>query len=697
MTNCAETTIDIERGVALLRTCFDQTRQGFLLLDQNRNILAFNEHFQTLVGYPQDVLHVGTASLALIDSAFELGYYPGLTIDEARSGWETRFISPFATEHQRTTASGKTLSLSCIPTEQNGWYIITCRDISEELNTQRALVAQNDRFDAALSNSPHGLCMFDEHNRLILCNPAYRKLYNLPEDLLRPGTALQDILAYRATINSGPRSLQTYFDVTMAAQTRGEAASTRVELQDGRTIRITHNPMPHGGYVASHEDVTAAMGSEARIRYLANHDSLTGLPNRIALRERLEDAMGDVRRGEKLAVLYLDLDAFKTVNDTLGHPVGDRVLIEVTTRLKRCLRDVDFVSRIGGDEFIVLQFGSSTAEQATVLALRLIDAVSNPYDIDGHQIVIGVCIGVAFCPAHGLTSEAVIKNADLALYRAKSGGRNTFRLFEHAMDIPVQLRRQFEIDLRAGIANEAFELYYQPLIEIETGVIKSFEALIRWKHPERGLLSPIDFIPLAEESGLIVPLGEWIIRRACLDAAAWPAEIGVAVNLSPVQFKAGNLLRVVRAALADSGLPPTRLEVEITESVLLVDNEVTAALLHEFHNVGIRIALDDFGTGYSSLSYLRSFPFDKIKIDKSFIRELGERQDCAAIVKAIADLGLALGMVITAEGVETAEQLSLVRRQGCGEAQGYLFNRPRPIADMPAMLRMDGSWRDGVS
>jgi diguanylate cyclase (GGDEF)-like protein len=533
---------------------------------------------------------------------------------------------------------------------------------------------------------PHGLCMFDAADRLILCNAAYASMYALPRALTQAGTPLSEILAYRARAGNAPKDIAAYFRETRATMSRGGVARVRIELEDGRSIQIGHNPMAAGGYVATHEDVTEAIRAEAQIQYMARHDALTGLPNRTFLRDKMEDGLARMRRGGRLAVLCLDLDDFKAVNDTLGHPKGDELLRRVSLRLEACLNDGDTAARLGGDEFVVLQEGIDKPERAGALSRRLIEAIGEPFELDGHQVVIGASVGIAFAPNDGDQVDTLLKNADMALYRAKSDGRGIYRFFEPAMDAQVKERRQLELDLRRALAMEEFELYYQPLVDAASEVITGFEALLRWRHPERGIVFPAEFVPLAEEIGLIVPLGEWVIRKACEQATSWPREVKVAVNLSCVQFKSRTLAHTVASALSRSGLSPLRLELEITESVLLAESETTLATLHQLRALGVRIAMDDFGTGYSSLSYLRSFPFDKIKIDRSFIRELDGTNDCVAIVKAVASLGHSLGMATTAEGVETAEQFRQVRAQGCTEVQGYYFSPPCPASEVVRLL-----------
>jgi diguanylate cyclase (GGDEF)-like protein/PAS domain S-box-containing protein len=437
-------------------------------------------------------------------------------------------------------------------------------------------------------------------------------------------------------------------------------------------------------------DVTERKQAEARIAHMAHHDALTGLPNRVLFHQRLDEALIRVRRQgsnpARLAVHCLDLDHFKSVNDTLGHPVGDRLLQAVAERLGQAVGDDGMVARLGGDEFAVIQTAIDGPNDAGGLASRLIKAVSAVYDIQGHEVVVGASIGIALAPGDGDAAEALLRNADMALYRAKAEGRGTSHFFEPEMDRKIQARRVLELDLRKAFANGEFELFYQPLINLATNDVSAFEALLRWRHPERGMVSPAEFIPLAEEIGLIVPLGEWVLRQACSQAATWPGDLKVAVNLSPAQFRSRGVVQAVMSALAHSRLPPQRLELEITESVLLGETDANLATLHRLRELGARISMDDFGTGYSSLSYLRSFPFDKIKIDRSFVRELVERPDCVAIIRAVAGLGASLGIATTAEGVETQEQLDRLRIEGCTEVQGFLFSPPRPASEIACLM-----------
>jgi diguanylate cyclase (GGDEF)-like protein/PAS domain S-box-containing protein len=434
-------------------------------------------------------------------------------------------------------------------------------------------------------------------------------------------------------------------------------------------------------------DITERKRAEARLAFMAQHDGLTALPNRIMLRQRLDESLALTRRsGEKVAVLFVDLDGFKGINDTLGHAVGDKLLKCVTKRLRSSVREEDAVARLGSDEFAIVQAGAGRPEDVAVLAKRLIDAIGEPYRLDGHTVLSSASIGIAMAPGDGDDAEKLLKNADMALSRAKSEGHATFSFFEAEMDARAQSRRLIEIDLRAAIEADALVPHYQPLIDLRSGRITGAEALVRWPHPVRGMISPAEFIPVAEENGLINVIGALMLRRACTDAARWPSEVSVAVNLSPLQFRTGNLLSIAMDALRQSGLPPKRLQLEITETLLLEKSDQVLATLHALRALGVRISMDDFGTGYSSLSYLRSFPFDKIKIDRSFVRDLDSNRDAQAIMRAIISLGTGLGVTITAEGVETEAELSYLRAEGCHEGQGFLFSRARPNAEIARLL-----------
>ena len=544
----------------------------------------------------------------------------------------------------------------------------------------RPIVELVEQFDAALANMQHGLVMVDQQDRLILCNAAYQTMYNLPPRLTSPGTPLQLILQSAAARGMAPAS-----SASPTTAECGDHETSWVELQDGRTLDITCNAIPSGGYVATYQDRTDAIRAQKQIKHLASHDPLTGLPNRARLKVRMQEVLNSLPLGTQLAVFCLDLDQFKAVNDTLGHMVGDLLLQGVTSRLLGCLSGVDMLSRLGGDEFVVLAHVASP-DAATALAKQMIAAVAQPFELDGHHVVVGLSIGISLAAADS-DADMLIKNADTALYRAKAERRGTARFFEPEMNTRLQNRRRLEMALRQALSNNEFDLEYQPLFDTRTETIVSVEALLRWRHPERGTISPMEFIPLAEEMGLIVAIGEWVIRRACTDAVGLPKGVKVAVNLSPMQIKSPTITHTIVAALAQSGLTPGRLEVEITESVLLDASASTIETLHQLRGLGVLIALDDFGTGYSSLSYLQSFPFDKIKIDKSFIQGLDRNAGAVAIIRAVTQLAFSLGMTTTAEGVETEAQLEIVRQQGCSEVQGYLFSKPCAMTAIKAMTQ----------
>jgi diguanylate cyclase (GGDEF)-like protein/PAS domain S-box-containing protein len=446
------------------------------------------------------------------------------------------------------------------------------------------------------------------------------------------------------------------------------------------------------GYLVAIVDITERRKAEARIAYMAHHDGLTNLANRELYQERLKQALEGAAAGKKrVAVLCVDLDLFKNVNDSLGHPIGDRLLRLVADRLRSQVRGNNLAARLGGDEFAIILASDVSPNEASDFAAHLIKILSASYEIDGHEVVIGASVGIAMSPGDGNTSEELLRNADLALYRAKEDGGGVHRFFEREMDRQAQKRRDMELDLRRAYANGEFELHYQPLVDIASDRISGFESLLRWRHPEKGMISPAEFIPVAEDIGLIVPVGEWVLREACNEAVKWPAEVKVAVNLSPVQFRSRNLVQVVISALAQSGLSPKRLELEITETVFLAETEANLAILHQLRELGVSISMDDFGTGYSSLSYLRSFPFDKIKIDRSFVKDLAKRSDCVAIVRAISGLGRSLNITTTAEGVETIDQLDWLRAEGCNEVQGFLFSPARPAAEVEKLLSRFGA------
>lgn len=550
-------------------------------------------------------------------------------------------------------------------------------DITALKEREAELQSTNECFDAALNNMSQGLCLFDEQNRLRVANPQFAEMYGLDTALLRPGTL------YSAILNAKARRGYINADAAAAHAALGASGTTGVflhQLDDGRSISIYHEPLAGGGWVRTYEDVSERRRAEAQVAYLARHDATTGLPNRHVLAERIEHAAATLSRmpGHGFAVLAVGLHDFRGVSDLFGYAAAEIVLKSAAERLSGAVRESDLVVRLDADEFIVLQADVQSPDDAGELAGRLLDALAVPYRIEGREQAIDVSLGIAMAPIDGVACDALLRHADLALSRAKTDGRSTFRYFESDMDGRLRARRQMQQDLKHALAREEFELYYQPCVDVTANRVCGVEALLRWHHPERGMVSPADFIPVAEATGLIVEIGAWVLHQACREAAGWPTPVRVAVNVSPLQFSSPALVARVASALTQSGLPAARLELEVTESVLMGDDGATLATLQQLRTMGARVAMDDFGTGYSSLSTLRSFPFDKIKVDQSFVRALGADPGAAAIIRAIVGLGSTLGMRTTVEGVETPEQLDVVIRAGANEIQGYYFSRPVP-------------------
>ena len=506
--------------------------------------------------------------------------------------------------------------------------------------------------------------------------------------LLKIGTPHQAIIADRIShgILKGETSDSAAREkIASLNQLPKDTASSRVdEFSDGRFILVTRQPMADGGWLATHEDITERRRAEAEIVHLARHDALTGLANRAEFNAKLEEASKRLKRnGGAVTVMMIDLDRFKAVNDTLGHPAGDQLLVEVGQRLQSTIRETDVLARLGGDEFAIIQEGGPNQHEAAIaLALRIIDAISQPFDLNGNRANLGTSIGIVLAPEHETDPEGLLKRADLALYDAKANGRNDYRFFQNELLEVADTQRTAEIELRDAIERQEFELHYQPVVDAKTRTLCGVEALVRWRHPAKGLIGPDKFVPLAESTGLIVPLGEWILRRACADAASWPAHVKLAINISAIQFKKDDLFEVILSTLVETGLTPGRLELEITETSLLENQEAHLTTIRQLKNLGISMALDDFGTGYSSVNYLANFPFDKIKIDKSFTQGVLSRRDCKAVVASTLALAQGLGTVTTAEGVETEEQLEYMRAAGVDLVQGYLFGRPVPIAQL---------------
>jgi diguanylate cyclase (GGDEF)-like protein len=679
---------------ARLEEAINHLSLGIVIFDEKREVIFCNGRYREMYGLSPEQVKPGTPTTELIRHRLDLGLKVQVAPDDYIRERVGRDIALDTTVQE--FADGRIIAYTVYPVPGGGG-MATHEDVTEreELNArlkkqyelgkeqEEALRVRNFQFDTAINNMSQGLCFFDSDHRLIVCNDRFISMYDIAPERVSPGMSLIEIVDLRFEAGSFPAMTRDeYLHWRTNVAVSNEAKDSIVELMNGRTFKIRHRPMPGGGWVATHEDITEQRQSEVKIEYMAHHDALSDLANRVLLNVRLEHALGRVQHGEMVAVHHLDLDQFKAVNDTFGHPCGDKLLRTVAERLRGLVGEADTIARMGGDEFVIVQATIADPADATSLAQGVIGALSEPYDIDGQQAVIGVSIGISVGPGDGSNPDKLLRNADLALYRAKSDGRGTFRFFEPVMDLQMQTRRILEQDLRKALPSGEFELYYQPVVNLASKEISGFEALIRWNHPSKGMISPADFIPLAEEIGFIVPMGEWVIRQACATAAQWPDNLHVAVNISAIQFRSPGLMQVIVSALTASGLAPTRLEIEITESVLLHNKEATLAVLHQLRALGIRIAMDDFGTGYSSLTYLQSFPFDKIKIDRSFVKNITENSSSLTIVRAVAALANGMGMTATAEGVETAEQLHSIASEGCTEMQGFLFSKPLPAAEI---------------
>jgi diguanylate cyclase (GGDEF)-like protein len=675
-----------------LDVALNNMSQGLAMFDDEQRLLICNNLYAEMYGLTPDQVRPGTTVRQILGYRLANGCYA----EDDPKAFVAGQIGQFGKieSHIQRLADGRIINVS-YRKAASGAHVITHQDITERQNLLAQLEENNtllsertSRLQTIVDNFPGGISFLDRNLRMVVCNEKAKELLDLPDSLFSAGPPrIEDILRFnarRGEYGTGDEDAQVAERFALIKERTGQFFER--DRPDGTSLEVRGVPLEDGGYVTTYVDVTERRRSEAKIAHMALHDALTGLANRVLLNEQLEQALGRVKRGEMVAVHLLDLDHFKHVNDTLGHPAGDRLLKDVADRLRALVRETDTIARMGGDEFAVIQVGIDQPADATVLARRIIESVSLPYELEGRQVIVGTSIGIAVGPSDGLATDQLMRNADLALYKAKGDGRGTYRFFEAGMDAEMQKRRELECDLRKALPAGEFELHYQPVINLETNRITGFEALLRWHHPERGTIPPGEFIGLAEEIGFIVLLGEWVIREACSTAAQWPSNARVSVNLSPVQFKNPGLVQVVVGALAASGLAADRLELEITETALMEDSESTLATLYKLRELGVRIAMDDFGTGYSSLGYLQSFPFDRIKIDRSFIKDIVEGVGSLNIVRAVAALGKGLGMETTAEGVETSEQLDSVKLEGCTEMQGFLFSGPRPASELSQLF-----------
>jgi diguanylate cyclase (GGDEF)-like protein len=659
-------------NVQIMQQLVDTAIEG-IVVARNDRIFSVNQGIAELCGVARSEL-IGKSVIGnLIDK-------PIAASGEALLRTAASASVPVSVAHKRLSTGDDVYAIHDL-TERRAVELELQRQNKALQEREEELKSRNLLLDTALLHMSQGLCMYDKDQRVVVCNERYATLYGLTPEDVKPGSTRREIVERRVALGVwGGESAETYLlDRTAAI----DATSYSVqEMNDGRSIATAHVPMPGGGWVCTHEDITERRQAQAKIEHLARHDVLTNLPNRVLVREQLQEALARLRSGEGLAVHCIDLDRFKEINDALGHAIGDELLQAVATRLSEVVGGADTLARMGGDEYVIVQNPAFSPTDATDLARQIIARMNEPFRLaQRFQVVIGVSIGIAMAPADGTDAGQLLKDANLALYRAKEEERGRYRFFEKEMDARMRARHELEHNLRNALANGELDLDYQPLMNLKRNQLSGFEALMRWRTPQGTEIPPSEFIPLAEETGLIVPMGEWALRQALAQAAKWPRHIRVAVNLSPVQFNSRNLTQLVMSALASSGVEASRLELEITESVLLQNRETTRVTLHQLRDLGVRIALDDFGTGFSSLSYLRSFPFDKIKIDQSFIAGLADgNEESLAIVRAVARLGASLGVATTAEGVETQLQFNIARREGFTEAQGFWIGRPKSAA-----------------
>jgi diguanylate cyclase (GGDEF)-like protein len=563
-------------------------------------------------------------------------------------------------------------------------YLIVRQLKRQHQAAQRMLSEKSQHLDTAINNMTQGLLLFNASGHMVICNQSYIDMFGVSPDVVKPGCHLRDLILHRQQLGSFVGDVDAYCARFLDPR-NDEVKDTMISTPDGRMIRLIYKRSPDGGWATTLEDVTERRRFETQIEHLAHYDALTDLPNRTLFQRHAETLLAELS-GRQLAILYIDIDEFKHINDSLGHLIGDEFLRTVSERLRGCIGADDFVARLGGDEFAIVQYGINSDDDVSALIAGISQALRTSFDCHGHRLSADASIGVAIAPRHGSDLLGLLKSADLAMYAAKAAGRRTHRFFEPAMETQANLRRELEGDLRLALAEGGFEIHYQPLVDLRTDAITGCEALLRWRHPVRGMVSPAEFIPVAEETGLIEEIGQWVLRTACAEAAHWAADIRLAVNVSPIQFKSQTLPLKVAAALAETGLDPRRLELEITEAVLIADDDAALVALNQLRALGVHIALDDFGTGYSSLQYLQRFPFDKIKIDRGFVRELTENTGSSSIIRAVVSIAADRNMVTTAEGVETQQQRDIVQALGCTQMQGYLFSAARPAHEIRTML-----------
>jgi diguanylate cyclase (GGDEF)-like protein/PAS domain S-box-containing protein len=685
----------LARSNMLLETVLENMPHGVCMFNSNGEVIVSNKHYGEMYGLAVEETKSGAALSDILGAHVAAGYSPqnaGKYIEDYLAGAALREPSYTINEF----GNGEVFAISRQPMP-NGGLIEVHQDITDIRMTEawadatrQELLEMQFAIDQAVI-----VAVTDVKGRITYANDNF---------CLISGYSREELLGQNHRIlNSGHHSESVFRDmyrqIGAGGVWRGELCNRAKNgslywVDTVVTARLGTNGKPIA-YMAIRVDITARKMAEARISYAARHDSLTGIANRTLLQEKMDEASARLRRNaEAFTIFLLDLDGFKYVNDTLGHATGDQLLAELAHRLKTSLHENETIARLGGDEFAIVQCGEGNQrEGAVALAVRLLEIVSRPFDLEGHNITIGTSIGIALAPENGGDTGELLKKADLALYRVKSEGRNNFSFFDEELSRDASSRLQLISDMRVALSRKEFELHYQPVFDAKSSRPCGVEALVRWRHPVMGLMSPDRFIWLAEETGLMEPLGQWILEQACLDAVSWPDNIKVAVNLSVAQFRSGTLFDVILCALVESGLSPDRLELEITESLLLQNKESHSVIIQQLKNIGVTIVLDDFGTGYASLSYLTMFPFDKIKIDKSFTQGLSSRVDCAAVVASVLSLARGLDIAVTAEGVETKEQFELLRGAGVNQVQGYLFGRPSPVSELnfTALERMGQS------
>lgn len=661
-----------------LDTALETMPNGLCMFDAEQRVVFSNGRFRELYGYPDQLVRPGTPLKALLGNLAARVYKKDSLTD---AEWANLLSA--ATTTKIFDVEGRLIQVDRKSAPDGGW-VATHADITEQTRTERILADHavevqrvNEYFKCVIENMPQGVCLFDAEQRVKIANSRYAELYDLTPEQIRPGTTLQQILEYRRAKGT---HFETDFEVYRSVNVR--LPREIQDLADGRTVSISRRLLSDGGWLTTHDDITERRQDERKIAYLAAHDTLTGLANRADFINALERTASGNAAASCSAIFMLDLDRFKAVNDTLGHGAGDQLLKEVARRLAAEIRGQDIVARLGGDEFAIIQKLDKPSHEAAIsLALRIIDTIAKPFDLDGHAASIGTSIGIALCPEHGTDPSELMRKADIALYAVKAEGRNNFRIFDGEMMKVAETQEQLENELREAIERGELELYYQPIQDTKTRKIYGAEALVRWHHPERGLLLPDKFVPMAEECGLIVPLSEWILQQGCRDAATWPDHLKVAINLSAHHFKRGNLFDVVLCSLVESGLSPARLELEITESTLLDKRSDHMPTLRQLRNIGVSIVLDDFGTGVASAQNLAYYPFDKIKIDRSFVQGMATQRKCSAIVASTLALAHGLDIAVAAEGIETDEQLQQLCSAGIDFAQGYLIGKPMTVGD----------------